>query len=246
VVREPSEFPHVVKRECFLLFLHHTSMKDSIFNTSPLIDFHTHGAKHLHRADIVEIISSPHPLNDQIYSLERHPWHVTGLLSGADQAELKSQLQNENCLALGEIGLDKLKGAPFEEQSTILKSILTVANQERTPVILHCVKAFDEIFQLKNQFSSIPNWAIHGFNKNPEFASQLINRGFYLSINVEKVRYSEELLRRIPRHRLFLETDNSPILIEDNYLRATEILGIQLQELKMNIAENAKHFFGHE
>ena len=221
-------------------------MKPSIFNTSLFIDLHTHSATHSDRADILEVISSPHPLNGNSYSLERHPWNVDRVADEAEQIKIKSILQDPNCLALGEVGLDKLKGVSFEEQQEILRSILVVAAHEKRPVILHCVKAFDEIIQFKKEFESIPNWAIHGFNKHPQLAEQLIGHGFYLSINPQKSTHAKELLDTIPMDRLFLETDNSSFFIEDNYLRASEMLGVQLEELKKNITQNAKHFFGHE
>lgn len=221
-------------------------MSASLFSTFPMIDLHTHVETHADRSDIVEIISSPIPLKGTVYSLERHPWNVTDVLTEADQDELKIGLTDPNCLGFGEIGLDKLKGVSFQEQVEILRSILHVAASEQRVVILHCVKAFDEIIQLKKEFPSIPNWAIHGFNKNPELAKQLIHQGFYVSINPQKSAHSDELLKTIPLDRLFLETDNSPFLIEDNYLRAAEILGVELSALKMRIAQNAKHFFEHE
>jgi TatD DNase family protein len=221
-------------------------MDEAIFSTHPMINFHTHEAKHLDRADIVEIVSMTSPTDRHFFSLERHPWHISSPITEIQANELRSQLQHKNCLALGEIGLDKNKGVAFEEQVQILRSILTIAEQEQKPVILHCVKAFDEIIQLKKEFKAVPNWAIHGFNKNPELAKQLSDHGFYLSINVGKVNDPKALLELIPHDRLFLETDNSPILIEDNYLRAAEMVGIELDQFKMQIAQNAKYFFEHE
>lgn len=211
-----------------------------------MIDFHTHQAVHSDRVDVIEIVSSPVPLDDQVFSLERHPWHTSNLLSELEKIELSTQLQHPNCLALGEVGLDKQKGVGFEQQVEILRSILSVANAEKTPVIIHCVRAFDEIIQLKKEFKRISNWAIHGFNKNWELAKQLTDQGFYLSLNCGKANEVEKLLKVIPQDRLFLETDNSAILIEDNYLRAAEILGMIVVELQSQIAQNAKTFFEHE
>lgn len=221
-------------------------MDNSIFNISPMIDLHTHAISHADRSDIVEIVSSSDPLNGNVYSLERHPWCVSQVMSDADQKELKLLLQDENCLALGEIGLDKLKGIAFPEQMSILRSLLKVADDGKIPVVIHCVKAFNEIILLKKEFTAIPNWVIHGFNKHPKLAEELIDHGFYLSINPQKYSRSEEVLCAIPMNRLFLETDNSSFLIEDNYIRAAKIVGMDVDELKTQISQNAKHFFGHE
>ena len=221
-------------------------MLNSIFNSSAMIDLHTHTISHADRPDIVEIVSSSKPLKGNVYSLERHPWNVDHEMNDTDQKELKSLLQEENCLALGEIGLDKLKGISFPEQISILRSLLKVAQDEKIPVVIHCVKAFNEIILLKKEFTAIPNWVIHGFNKHPKLAEELIDHGFYLSINPQKYSRSEEVLSVIPINRIFLETDNSSFLIEDNYIRTSEIVGMDVDELKTQIAQNAKHFFGHE
>lgn len=194
----------------------------------------------------MEIVSSSNPLKESAYSLERHPWYVDQVMNDAGQKELKLLLQDENCLALGEIGLDKLKGIAFSDQMSILRTLLKVAEDEKVPVVIHCVKAFGEIIQLKKEFTSIPNWVIHGFNKHPKLAKELIDHGFYLSINPQKYPRSEEVLSAIPVNHLFLETDNSSFLIEDNYIRAAKIVGMDVGELKTQIAQNAKHFFGHE
>lgn len=221
-------------------------MDISIFSSHPMIDFHTHQAMHLERSDVLEIVSSTTPSDVHVFSLERHPWHTINPLNEAEKLELSIQLKHSNCLALGEIGLDKQKGVDFEQQIEILRSILSVANDEKMPVIIHCVRAFDEIIQLKKEFKRIPNWAIHGFNKNWELAKQLIDHGFYLSLNCGKANQIEKLVEVIQQDRLFLETDNSAILIEDNYLRAAGILEMSVVELQSQIAQNAKTFFEHE
>lgn len=221
-------------------------MDFSIFDNNPMIDFHTHDAMNSNRIDLVEIVSSPLIMDNRPFSLERHPWNITHSLSETELCELSAHLKHPNCLALGEIGMDKLKGLHLDEQLKILKSILFVANEEKMPVIIHCVKAYDEIIQLKKEFKLIPNWAIHGFNKNWELAKQLIDHGFYLSLNPGKVKEIETILEIIPIDRLFLETDNSSILIEDNYLRAAKTLGMSIEELQSQIAQNAKTFFEYE
>lgn len=217
-------------------------MKHSDLNGSSFIDFHAHQEKHADREDIIEVISSSEAADHQWFTLERHPWTVSNQLSAIEKKVIRSTVHHSRCFALGEIGLDKMRGIEFEGQVAILKSLLEIANQERISVVIHCVKSFAEIIQLKKEFPHIPNWAIHGFNKNPEMAKQLIENGFYLSLNVGKLKSAEAVLRVIPLDRLFLETDNSSELIEENYIRTAKSLGIALHDLKKQIVLNAKQF----
>jgi len=217
-------------------------MKLREFSTSPFIDFHTHRVKHEDREDIVEVVSSPLPMQQQWFTLERHPWELSGPLSDEDKREIRSNIHHPKCLAFGEIGLDKIRGIAFDLQVSLLRSLLEIANQERVPVVLHCVKSFAEIIQLKKEFPHIPNWAIHGFNKKPELAKQLIEHGFYLSLNAGKLNHLEALLTAIPLDRLFLETDDSSEFIEENYIRTGKSVGMELGDLKKQIALNAKQF----
>lgn len=217
-------------------------MKLREFSTSPFIDFHTHRVKHEDREDIVEVVSSSLPMEQQWFTLERHPWELSGPLSDGDKSEIRSNIHHPKCLAFGEIGLDKIRGIQFDLQVSLLRSLLEIANQERVPVVLHCVKSFAEIIQLKKEFPHIPNWAIHGFNKKPELAKQLIEHGFYLSLNAGKLNHLEALLTAIPLDRLFLETDDSSEFIEENYIRTGKSVGMELGDLKKQIALNAKQF----
>ncbi len=213
------------------------------WNAALLIDFHTHRAKHQDREDIFEVLSVDRPLDQQWFTLERHPWNISSEWSAAEKQEIITHIRHPKCLALGEIGLDKQRGIALEEQISVLRSLLAIANQERVSVVIHCVKSFGEIIQLKKEFPQIPNWAIHGFNKKPELAKQLIQQGFYLSLNVARLRQPEALLAEIPRNRLFLETDDSSDLIEENYIRTGKIMKVAIEDLKWQIAQNAKEFY---
>lgn len=57
-------------------------------------------------------------------------------------------------------------------------------------------------------------------------------------------KYQEEALRITPADRLFLETDESSVLVADLYSRAAEVRRVSLAELTEAIRENiAKVFF---
>ncbi len=56
------------------------------------------------------------------------------------------------------------------------------------------------------------SWIWHGFRGKPQQAGQLIKNGIYLSFGVH---YPEETVKGVPVGRLFLETDDSPVDIEE-------------------------------
>jgi TatD DNase family protein len=54
-----------------------------------------------------------------------HPWYIVADRVEADLGIIESKLQEKNCLALGECGLDKRIEISMELQQTVLKSIAT-------------------------------------------------------------------------------------------------------------------------
>ena len=68
-------------------------------------------------------------------------------------------------------------------------------------------------------------WLIHGFRGNIELAQQLISKGMYLSFWFDFVirPESSELLRSLPKDRIFLETDGADVDIRDIYKKVAMI-----------------------
>ena len=68
-----------------------------------------------------------------------HPWY-------ADRESVASILpQLETAQAVGETGLDALRGPGHEIQLTRLREQLALARRRGLPVVLHCVRTFEEL-----------------------------------------------------------------------------------------------------
>lgn len=216
------------------------------------LDFHTHHLQRKDRNDIQEIVSlhlGKEDVEYDYYTIGKHPWWTETVLSGAEIKALKQHFKHEECLAMGEMGLDKFKRKSMNIQMDILRSQLDLAREIDTPVIIHCVRATDALLQIKKEYPEIKKWCIHGFSRHGILAQQLIDKGFYLSlmpvsrINDKYIR----LLEILPRDRFFLETDSMPnVLIENIYLQVKNVIGISLDELKQQMIENARTFFENE
>lgn len=216
-----------------------------MFGENIYIDFHTHKIDDHYSTDLIsiQVFELENIVPSSYYTIGRHPWNVTKVLAQSELDLFRSHGMDENCLAIGEIGLDKLHSDTFSIQRDVYIQQLQSAAELGLPVIVHCVRAFDEVIQIKKKFPMIGKWAIHGFNKNAQLADQLIKEGFYLSLNTLKGTNNEEILNVLPINRLFLETDDSENSITDVYFRTAEIINISPSELKAQISKNANEFF---
>ncbi|MBL6448263.1 TatD family hydrolase [Fulvivirga sp. 29W222] len=227
-------------------------MSKLLFNRPVTLDFHTHKVRHQDNPNIVEIVSLHLGKDDPPegpYTVGKHPWWTEDILSPDEANEMKAHFGSTNCVALGEMGLDNLKGPSMQVQMDILRSQLQVADELNAAVIIHCVRAYHQLLQVKGEFPSIKNWCIHGYGRNVTLALQLIDAGFYISLMPQphKPEKFSELLHAIPANRIFLETDSMPdVSIENIYLQASNALGISIEKLKDQFTNNANTFFDYE
>lgn len=89
------------------------------------------------------------------YSVGIHPWELTEHNAGQLLDYLKQQLRKKQFVAAGEAGLDKLAVASMELQLTVFKAQVRLSEEYGLPLIIHCVKAMDELLAVKKNF--VPN-----------------------------------------------------------------------------------------
>ena len=205
---------------------------------------HTHMAKHPESEILsVDVYSYSSIEKNAFLSVGIHPWYLTD-----DDAEnqlelLRKAIENKQVVAIGECGFDKLKGPSMELQKVVFKEQMVMAEEHGLPLVIHCVKASNELVQLKRQTHPDQPWIIHGFRGKEALAKEFIQHGFYLSFGA---CYQEEALRSVPVERLFIETDESELSIEDIYLRVAQSRGMDLKELTESIKKNVERvFFKH-
>lgn len=168
-----------------------------------------------------------------LYSAGLHPWFLTEMSLNSDLEWLRSHAVD--AIAIGEAGLDKLVNVPANLQMAAFRACIAVSEQSGKPLIIHCVKAFDAVIALKKSLKPSQPWIIHGFDKHPQTAGELLRAGCYLSFG--KALFNERShaagsLRATPADRFFLETDDAQDLnIEAVYARAAEIRGVAQEEM---------------
>ena len=185
----------------------------------------------------------PEDIEHGFYSVGFHPYNVGKVDVKDTLAKVRLSTENPRILAIGEIGLDKSIDASMDLQQKIFEAQVEIAEYVDMPVILHVVKAFNEMVEfMKVHHPSVP-MIIHGYNGSPQMAETLLNAGFRLSfgeaIAKEHSKIVESLLL-VPVDRLFLETDEGDLDIREIYHFAAEVKGIPIDELRSQIFENAK------
>ncbi|MES2567210.1 MAG: TatD family hydrolase [Bacteroidota bacterium] len=209
----------------------------------PYVNIHTH---HLSKEDGVFLFNNRFGFDREFYtstyfSVGIHPWDARIEVNWNDFEKL---LQHENCLAIGECGLDKLKGPDLKIQKDIFLIQLVLAVKHNKPVIIHCVKAFDELIDMCENYQMKIPIIIHGFNKSSQLAIQLIDHGFLISLNHSVFSKGNFDSKEIPMQKVFLETDtHSDLSIEKMYKEAAQFFNVEIDNLKEKIYLNFTDIF---
>lgn len=205
--------------------------------------FNLHTHKFTNQDTVLELVNQyPKDFDATIpfYSIGIHPWYIDEQRLEADLQMIESKLQEDNCLALGECGLDKRIEIPLELQQMVFEKQLLLAQKHNKPVVIHCVAAFQEIIAIKKRLKITVPMIIHGFSKNKQVAKELIDNGFYISFGKYLLRNPEleAVFNSIPNDRFFLETDTIEEGIEEIYALAAHYKNWSIDELQQEIKSN--------
>jgi len=215
------------------------------------IDIHTHGSKPTEGIFQVENLMAheevlPENVFSKVFTAGIHPWYLNESNNRLLIEYIRNISADHRLIAIGEAGFDKLRGPSMVLQRQVFIEQASIAADLKKPLIIHCVKAWDELFNMHKLIPPSVPWMIHGFRGKKELASQLLSRGIYISLwfNFIIRPESSDLVRFIPRDRIFLETDGADIDIRDIYSKVANDLGIDISELKKIIIRNFNELFG--
>jgi len=214
------------------------------------IDIHNHGGIPARGIFILETLMAHEnrtPLDNpgMAYTYGIHPWFLSQD-NYSEQIELVGRnAENPAVLAIGEAGFDKLRGADPDLQRSAFEKQVEISEKVKKPVIIHCVRAWDELLSVHKSMKPKMPWLIHGFRGNVKQADQLLAKGMYLSFwfNFILRPESSKIIRAVPGNRIFLETDGSDAGIIDIYKKVSIDREIEVEELKSLIFSNFNSFF---
>lgn len=211
-------------------------------------DIHTHSRGVSHKWEIRNL----HKLFEEVqnggyYSIGLHPWYINENTFVETMADLEKWSRFQSVLAIGECGLDKVCTTDFSLQEKAFIAQILLANKINKPIIVHCVRAYQEVMQLLQQHNNRVPVIFHGFNKNKEVADQLIKKGYYLSFGkIIEQASTQELVASLPLQQIFFETDDATIGIEEIFAIAAAALKIDTFSLSLQIKKNVARVFGND
>ena len=188
-----------------------------------------------------------------------HP-HEASDYNSEVEAQLKSLLQQDKVVGLGEIGLDYYyDNSPRKVQQEVFKKQLQLALEYDLPVVIHSREAFLDTFNILKEHGKGLRGVFHCFSGSLESAKRIIRElGFYISlggpVTFQKAREPLEVGAEVPLDHLLIETDcpylaphphrgkvNEPSFLPLILAKLEELRGEKIEEVTVN---NTKKLFG--
>lgn len=145
------------------------------------------------------------------YCLGIHPWYVDEH-SQADLDDLESRLavHPELCVAIGECGLDRIRG-DLAVQRPWFEAQAGLAARYDYGLVIHSVRTHDEVSSVLRGLNWSGRALIHGFSGSYQQAKTLVDLGCYIGvggvITHSRSRKTRDAVARLPLEALVLETD---------------------------------------
>ena len=169
------------------------------------IDIHTHSGPA--RRDAVLCVDpvdeTDLPEGDGLLSVGVHPWNAERVTEET-WARLERWLADGRVVAIGEVGLDKLRGGETAVQLAVFERQIELGKRHGLPLVIHCVRSWDSLLAARGRHADSGQWIVHGFRGKAALAKQLLGAGMDLSFG--KLR-NEEAYECVPAERRYHETD---------------------------------------
>lgn len=192
-----------------------------------ILDFHTHN-RQAANAIISVMPEEFDPQPGKFYSVGVHPWQSEEVTPSVLNA-LETAVQHPQVVAIGETGLDALRGASIQVQMELFREHIALAEQLGKPLIIHMVRTSQQVLKAWHESQHSVPWIIHGMRGNPRVAQPLIDAGFYLSFGP---RFNPATVAATPLDRLLIETDDDASITIHQVAKAiAQVHGITIQEL---------------
>jgi len=195
------------------------------------------------------------------YCLGIHPWYIQEH-SEADLEALDDFLgaPPAGCLAVGECGLDKLRGSLAEQEPWFLAQV-GIAQKYSKPLVIHSVRAHDRVCRVLRLSGWSGRALLHGFSGSYQQACELIELGCYIGVGGVITRpgahKTREAIARLPRGTLVLETDapdmapvgvergrNSPAELPRIFTELASLCKAPKEVLADQLLANVSHLYG--
>lgn len=172
---------------------------------------------------------------------------------------LDSQLNDDNVVAVGEIGLDYYPTKDnTDQQRELFEKMLNIAEKHNLPVIVHSRKSIQDTFDMLKKHDVVGS--LHCYQGSAEMAREFIKLGFYIGIAGPITHTSNKKIRKVIKgidiNHMLVETDSPYLSPEEKRGEKNTSLNLKYiirklaEELDMSenqvmsiTAENARELF---
>lgn len=207
-----------------------------------LFNAHSHSVS-TEYTSILQLTFDQKEVNSTTFSVGIHPKDAA--IDPETKAEFLKNSTSQNCLAIGEIGLDTRIELSLETQEKCYIEQLQLAHSLNLPIILHCVNSWDRCRFLHAKHAPQQTLIYHGFSKASIVQQVLTYNPSIISIGASILsnKALQDQLHQIPLSRMLLETDDSTVDLFAIYTKVAELKSLSLPALIETINKNAKRIF---
>ena len=180
-------------------------------------------------------------------------------ITDEDISLLDNQLENNEVIAVGEIGIDYYhRKDNRDKQKELFEKMLDLAEKHDLPVIVHCRNAMQDTYDILKKHDVMGS--MHCYQGSAEMAQEFIKLGFYMGIggpithnNNKKIR---KTVKKIGVNHIIVETDspyltpeekrgekNTPLNLKYIIRKLAEELDMTESQVMEITAANAKKLF---
>jgi len=215
-------------------------------NSIPFIDFHTHSDRK--ETDTVTV-QNIYPGDGfaafsgrNFYSVGLHPWHISTPDDNNNALQmLEEALEFDHTIFVGEAGLDKLSTSDFNEQLRVFEAQAYIAEEYQYPLIIHCVKAYNEILEVHERMNPAMPWIFHGYNGSVELTKQMADKNILFSFGMNLFKENSKAVSsflHLSYENIFFETDEFDGEVNEIYQQGASLKGTTVEFLKKKIWDN--------
>jgi TatD DNase family protein len=207
-----------------------------------------------HKNIVIGVGLHPHWIQKDLAD-ESIPHYLTNI-----RQQLEQNTQQQNCVAVGECGLDSFIETSMDLQQQVLAVHLQLAQEAELPLIIHCCKAHNELFTLLQHYELPAGGVIHAFSGSYELAARYWAMGFRLgiggTITYDRAQKTRAAVKQLPLEAILLETDapdmplsgkqgerNSPVNIIEIAQALADLRGETLASIAAQTTRNAQTLF---
>ncbi|WP_372880628.1 TatD family hydrolase [Psychromonas sp.] len=201
------------------------------------------------------------PFKEIFSSCGVHPLYQDEVV---DEALLLEYAQQEQVVAIGEMGLDFFYSPENKAaQEASFRSQIRVAKKVNKPLIVHTRDAREATLEiLRSEGAEQVGGVLHCFTESLEMAQAAMEMGFYISVSgivtFKSAKELQAVIKEIPLDRLLVETDapylapvphrgqeNEPAYTRDVANFVAKLKGVSLEELAAVTTANFFRLFAH-